>query len=279
MRFADVHLPAPTAGNATQGWPLVALASCIKYVDDVPYHSLATQYVPPITDTCRCIPIAVPCYADAGLVQAILGRVSGVVLPGSTSNVDPIHYGDARSIQTEPYDPVRDATVFPMIAKALEMGMPVLAICRGLQELNVALGGTLHPAIHDENGRLDHRAPVDVPRDQMFAPAHEITLRDGSVMAQAGLSRRFSVCSLHHQGIARLGEGLQTEAAAPDGTVEMISMPAAPGFVLGVQWHPEYLHARDQVSVTIFELFRDAVAAFAQGRRLPLTKAVATLSP
>ena len=262
-----IHLPNIGVGVSLTGWPLVGLASCIKFVDQVPYHSVATQYVPPITDTCKCLPFLLPAVVDKGLIAAMMDQISGLVLPGSTSNVDPEHYGATRSKVAEPYDPTRDATTMAMIEIALDRGIPLLAICRGLQELNVACGGTLHPAIQDLPGRRDHRVP-DVPdRDDMFKTVHSVSLTRDSIVGQAGFAETFDVCSLHGQGIDQLGRGLRIEAAADDGTIEMLSMPEAKGFVLAVQWHPEYLHHLDENSTRIFRLFADAVHSYAADHR------------
>jgi putative glutamine amidotransferase len=131
----------------------------------------------------------------------------------------------------------------------------VLAICRGLQELNVALGGTLHQHVHELPGRLDHREDEGASLDVQFGPAHAVTIAPDGLLARIAGAGEVMVNSLHHQGIARLAPSLVAEAAAPDGQVEAVSMPSAPGFVLGVQWHPEWRWGEDRLSRAIFRAF------------------------
>lgn len=266
-----VHQPRLDPGQDAAALPLVGLPACIKYGEGTAYHALAAQYLPAVVEASGCLPVPIPALTDEGLVAAYLDRVSGLVLPGSVSNVDPLRYGRPRRPEAEPQDLYRDAATFHMIDLAIERGLPLLAICRGFQELNVARGGTLHAELHNTPGRRDHREPDTQDHDAMYAHSHDVTLAEDSMMARAGFPRRFAVCSLHRQGVDRLGDGLRAEALAEDGTVEMVSLDGARGFVLGVQWHPEYLHARDPHSVRIFRLFGDAARAWAEGRGpLPL---------
>lgn len=261
------HQPHPAPGQDVQGWPLVGLLSCIKHIEGTTFHALATQYLPSIVEAAGCLPVALPAVTDGALLSGLLDRISGLVLPGSVSNVDPERYGRPRSPQAEPQDFIRDTAVFQLIRMAIDRGVPILAICRGFQELNVACGGTLHAELHNTPGRRDHREP-DVPcHDAMYAHAHDVTLTEGSRMSEAGFAARFPVCSLHRQGVDQLGPSLRAEATADDGTVEMVSMPGARGFVLGVQWHPEYLYAGDENAVRIFRLFGDAARAWSDGRQ------------
>jgi putative glutamine amidotransferase len=246
--------------------PMIGLATCIKYGEGTSYHALAAQYLPSIVEASRCLPVPIPALTDSALVSAYLDRISGLVLPGSVSNVDPLRYGRPRTPEAEPQDMFRDAAIFRLVELAIARGLPILAICRGFQELNVACGGTLHAELHNQPGRRDHREP-DLPGpDDIYRHAHNVHLTEGSALARAGFPSCFPVCSLHRQGVDRLGDGLRAEALADDGTVEMVTMPAARGFVLGVQWHPEYLYANDVNSVRIFRLFGNAVRAWATGQ-------------
>jgi putative glutamine amidotransferase len=156
-------------------------------------------------------------------------------------------------------DEARDATALPLLRAAIKRGIPVLAICRGFQELNVALGGTLHPQVHEIAGRLDHREPREVPREQEYAPAHAVRIMPGGLLARLSGQEQALVNSLHHQGVDRLAPPLAVDAVAPDGQIEAVSMPNAPGFLLGVQWHPEWRWAEDPLSRAIFDGFGAAM--------------------
>jgi putative glutamine amidotransferase len=164
----------------------------------------------------------------------------------------------------EKHDPARDATTLPLIRAAIARGLPVLAICRGIQELNVALGGTLLQNVHDQPGRRDHRGGPG-PLDIAYGPKH--TIRVSGALARIVGSSTITVNSVHSQAIDRPGDGLLVEAYAEDGTIEAVSAPHAPGFVLGLQWHPEWRFAEHPVSVAIFKAFAEACRAFQQGLR------------
>jgi putative glutamine amidotransferase len=184
----------------------------------------------------------------------ILAQVDGLLFTGAPSNVAPVQYGQTARSGTE-LDERRDATSLPLLRAAIQSGKPLLAICRGFQELNVALGGSLHQHVHEIPGRLDHREPSGVPRDEEYAPAHTITIVPDGLLARLSGQRDGKVNSLHHQGIDRLAPGLKAEAHAPDGQIEAVSMPGAAGFLLGVQWHPEWAFAEDALSLAIFQGF------------------------
>ena len=165
------------------------------------------------------------------------------------------------------YDEARDATSIPLITRALERGIPVFAICRGIQELNVALGGSLATEIQEGEGRMDHRAPESTEQNERFAIRHPVTVAPGSCLANAlGETETVRVNSLHRQAIDRLGNGLVAEAVADDGTIEAVSVKDAKAFAIGVQWHPEYWHREDNVSRHLFQAFGEAVRAHAQAR-------------
>jgi putative glutamine amidotransferase len=162
------------------------------------------------------------------------------MMTGSKSNVYPALYGGDASEQNGPYDHARDATTLPLIRKAVERGVPLFAICRGMQELNVALGGSLHPEVQEIAGRSDHRAPVSDAQQERFAIRQDVDLEPAGMLAGIVGRRHLRVNSLHRQAIDRLGEGLVVEATAPDGTIEAIRVAEASAFAVGVQWHPEY---------------------------------------
>jgi putative glutamine amidotransferase len=184
--------------------------------------------------------------------------VDGLLFTGAPSNVAPGHYGSSLRPGTE-LDEIRDATTLPLLRAAIDAGKPLLAICRGFQELNVALGGSLHQHVHEIPGRLDHREPADAPPDIEYGPSHSIAIAPGGLLARLSGMGEAMVNSLHHQGVDRLAPDLTAEAHAPDGQIEAVSHPGAKAFLLGVQWHPEWAFARDPLSRAIFAGFGRAL--------------------
>jgi len=177
-----------------------------------------------------------------------------LLVTGAPSNVAPSHYGATARPDTE-LDEIRDATTLPLLRAAIAAAKPVLAICRGFQELNVALGGSLYQHVHEIPGRLDHREPQNVSREAEYAPAHAVNISPDGLLAQLSGMTQAMVNSLHGQGVDRLADGLKVEAQAPDGQIEAVSLPAAKAFLLGVQWHPEWAFAEDPLSRAIFSGF------------------------
>ena len=207
-------------------------------------------------------PVIVP--ALPGLDPAVvLAGVDGVLVSGSRTNVHPSLYGAAPTPGHEPFDPSRDALSLPLIRASIERAVPTFCICRGIQELNVAMGGTLATEIQEREGTDDHRMqPSDDP-DRRFAIRHPVAV-NGSLSEILG--ERVEVNSLHRQAIDALAPGLAVEARAPDGTIEAVRVEGAPAFAVGVQWHPEYWAGADGPSTALFEAFGDAVRARAEAR-------------
>ena len=229
-----------------------------RVVDGMALHTVNDEYVTALRDGAGALPLLIPS-TDAPLdIGAMLKAVDGLLFTGAPSNVAPYHYGQSARPGTE-LDEARDATALPLLRAAIERGKPLLAICRGFQELNVALGGNLHQHLHELPGRLDHREPREASRDEEYAPAHDVTIVPDGVLAKlSGLSRT-KVNSLHHQGVDRLAPMLTVEAIASDGLIEAVSLPGAKAFLLGVQWHPEWDVARDSLSRAIFAGFGAAL--------------------
>jgi len=232
--------------------PVVGLVTDRRVFGGMPVHQANDEYVTAIRDGAGALPLLIPS-TDASLpIADVLAAVDGLLFTGAPSNVAPSHYGASARPGTE-LDEIRDATTLPLLRAAIATGKPVLAICRGFQELNVALGGSLHQHVHEIKGRLDHREPRDAAsRDIEYAPAHAITITQDGVLARLSGLQEAMVNSLHHQGIDRLAKGLAIEALAPDGQIEAVSMPGAKGFLLGVQWHPEWAFAPNSLSRAIF---------------------------
>ena len=233
---------------------IVGIVSDRRVMDGMAMHTVNDEYVTALRDGAGALPLLIPS-TDAPLdIRAVLEAVDGLLFTGAPSNVAPGHYGQSPRPGTE-LDEVRDATTLPLLRAAIERGKPLLAICRGFQELNVALGGSLHQHVHELPGRLDHREPRDASRDAEYAPAHDVTIIPGGVLAALSGMTHAMVNSLHHQGVDRLAPPLRIEATAPDGQIEAVSMPAAETFLLGVQWHPEWKMAADPLSRAIFAGF------------------------
>lgn len=241
----------------SQASPLIAVSACVKPIGAHPTHAVGEKYLTAVTAGAGGTPVIVPALGEALDIRALLERVDGLVLTGSLSNVHPSRYGMEPHAAAEPYDEARDATTFPLILEALERRVPLLAICRGFQELNVALGGTLHAEVHAVPGRHDHRAPQEEDLDLRYGPRHRVSFVPGGAFERIAGAREVWVNSLHRQGIDRLAPRLVAEGHAPDGTIEAVRVEA-PGFALGVQWHPEYKAAANPFSMKLYGAFGEA---------------------
>jgi putative glutamine amidotransferase len=207
-----------------------------------------------IRDGAGALPLLIPATDTPLEFASLLAAVDGLLFTGAPSNVAPFHYGASLRPGTA-LDEARDATTLPLLRAAIGAGMPLLAICRGFQELNVALGGSLHQHVHEIPGRLDHREPRDAAPDVEYGPAHAIAITQGGLLARLSGLAEAMVNSLHHQGVDRLAPDLTIEARAPDGQIEAVSLPGAKAFLLGVQWHPEWAFAEYPLSRAIFAGF------------------------
>lgn len=247
--------------------PLVAVSTDVREFASNTWHAAPVQYLEAALTVSGVLPVLVPSFGARIDIDSLLDRVDGVLLTGSKSNVHPSHYGGEATEENGPYDPDRDATTLPLIRKAVERGVPLLAICRGIQEMNVALGGTLATEIQDLPGRMDHRAPESDDQDDRFAIRQTVTIRPGTCLAGVFGAGDIRVNSVHRQAIDRLGPDLDVEAVAPDGTVEAVSVRGSRGFAVGVQWHPEYWARSDDSSARIFRAFGEAARARMLGRQ------------
>ena len=239
--------------------PLVGIPSCLRTVKGRVFHGVNEKYPNAVIDAAGCLPVLIPAVGSRVDVRALLDRLDGLLLTGSPSNVHPSHYGAEPSHPEILHDPERDATTLPLIREAVRRDLPILAICRGIQELNVALGGTLHQRVHEVPGRLNHRSPKDSP-DGPYGPAHSVALTPGGLLVSLAGAAEVMVNSLHSQGIDRPALRLRVEAVAPDGQIEAVSLPEA-RFVVGVQWHPEYKALGNPLSRALFSAFAEACGA------------------
>ncbi len=221
----------------------------------MPYHVAADKYVHAVLRGARALPFLIPAPDDGIDAAMIAERLDGLLVTGSPSNILPEHYGGDPSEPGTLHDPARDAITLPLIRTCLERGIPLLGICRGLQELNVALGGTLHQKVHELPGMQDHRWHDADPIETQYGPAHPVRILNGGVLAEIIGAGRITVNSLHWQGIDRLAPGLRAEAEAEDGLIEAVSVESAPAFAVAVQWHPEWRFAENPASVALLQAF------------------------
>jgi putative glutamine amidotransferase len=233
--------------------PIVVIPACTTLIEGYVFDAVGRKYTAAIAEVAECQPLHMPVGTGMSDIGAILEVADAILLTGSRSNVAPEHYGEETPIKPDALDPFRDALTLPLIRAAVERKTPLFAICRGFQELNVALGGSLHQAVHDVDGHKDHRARYELPLDEMYGPVHTVSLR-GRLRDWVG-SDKLMVNSLHWQGIARLADGLKPEAFAEDGLVEAVRGPDDAAFCLGVQWHPEWGAKLNPVSASLFRRF------------------------
>ncbi|MBV9813686.1 MAG: gamma-glutamyl-gamma-aminobutyrate hydrolase family protein [Acetobacteraceae bacterium] len=240
---------------------LVGIPACSKIVGSEPAFSTPTRYVSALIGVTGAMPVLLPPVGKA--MTEVLDRLDGLLVNGSRSNVHPTEYGVDQSQTPEMHDPARDGTTLPLIRAALERGMPLLCICRGIQELNVALGGTLHQQVHTLPGRADHRSGGPGELDYLFRMQHRVHV--SGHLAQIVGASEITVNSLHEQAIDRLAEGLAVEAVADDGTIEGVRVLGATRFAFGVQYHPEWHWRTDAPSIALFRAFGAACEAYGSG--------------
>lgn len=257
--------------------PLIGVVADVKPSHKHVWHRVQEKYLYAVARGADAQVVILPgtiAAIDAGEavvppdLERVLAAVDGVFLPGSPSNVDPAIYGSGLGFDEKLLDQSRDSLALPLVRAAVGRGLPLLGVCRGFQEMNVALGGTLHQHVHDVAGYADHREPEgDIETE--YAPAHEVALTEGGVLHGLLGEARARVNSLHHQGVDRLAPGLAVEARAPDGLVEAFHVEAAHargGFALAVQWHPEWRVWSDPLSSALFAAFGKAARAYAGAR-------------
>lgn len=238
---------------------LIGIPACTKLITGYIQHATPARYGAALIAEAGAMPVLIPPEGD--MMLPLLDRLDGIMFNGSPSNVQPTRYGADYDATPQDHDPERDATTLPLIRAALERGLPILCICRGLQELNVALGGTLFQEVHKVPGRMDHRGGEGELR---FALKHDVTL--SGELARISGAETIAVNSLHGQAIDRLAPGLVVEAVAPDGTIEAVRVKDAPGFNIAVQWHPEWEVSSYPDRKRLFNAFGEACRAYRAAR-------------
>jgi putative glutamine amidotransferase len=255
--------------------PLIGISCCTKQfgVFGMPNHAASDTYVRATDEVIGAVPVLLPANGPTADIETLLDRLDGIILTGSRSNVQPTLYDGPPHAEGTPEDHARDGITLPLIRAAVARGVPLLAICRGFQELNVALGGSLHQRLQDLPDRMDHSTPMQPSSRLRQGKAHAIRVTPGGWLHRLAGMTEIAVNSLHNQGINQLAPGLVAEGIAPDGTIEAVRVAAsqagpAIGYAVGVQWHPEYDWRMDSLSRAIFEQFGAAVRAYADAARL-----------
>jgi len=240
--------------------PVIGIPADRRMIGPHPFHAVGEKYIAAIVQAADCLPLLIPVLETPLDVAQILAHVDGIFFPGSPSNVEPTRYAGSSSIPGTLHDPHRDATTLSLIPSAVAQGVPVLGVCRGFQEMNVALGGTLHQRVHEIEGYSDHRENKEEPLDVQYAPVHDVLLEDGGLLRQLAGTERIRVNSLHWQGVDQLAPDLAVEARAPDGLIEAFRVKSSRGFALAVQWHPEWKVMTNPFSQALFAEFGRAAS-------------------
>ena len=239
--------------------PLVGVVSDRRRVDSTHYfHLVGEKYLQALVEAAGVYPVGLPSLAEGLDLTDMLGRLDGLFLTGNPSNIEPDRYRGHPSKAGTLHDPERDAAALPLIVAAVEASVPLFAVCRGFQEMNVAFGGTLHQLVHEVPGFHTHKEDPDDPLDVQYGPSHQVSFARGGLLEKITGQLGATVNSLHSQAVDRLADGLSVEATADDGLVEGFVVKGAPAFALGVQWHPEWRVHADEASTAIFRAFGEA---------------------
>ncbi|CAN7441623.1 gamma-glutamyl-gamma-aminobutyrate hydrolase family protein [Phenylobacterium sp. LjRoot225] len=245
--------------------PVLGVTCCRRSVGGEAAQSVMERYVASALRYADAAGLLVPALPELMRAREIAPLLDGLLLTGSPSNVEPARYGQAGAEdRAGPYDPARDAMAAALVEEMLNLGKPVFGVCRGLQELNVILGGTLRRDLSRSPDLIDHHAPADADLGAMFAHSHEVALTPGGLLARSFGRPQITVNSVHFQGLDRLAPGLTVEATAPDGIVEAVSADILGAQVLAVQWHPEWRPETNPDSQMFFQLLGRAL----RGERL-----------
>lgn len=245
--------------------PLIGVTACLRPLDGTVFHVVNEKYINAVVEGALAQPVLIPALGEENL-EALLAGLDGLFVTGSPSNIQPRLYGARPSPRGGPHDPLRDSTALALIRLAVEKGVPLLGVCRGLQEINVAFGGTLHQHLHEQPGRIDHRRIPEGSLDDQHGLRHGVRFTPGGMIAGVYGKVSATVNSLHGQGINALGQGLLVEAVSDDGVIEAVRVADAPEFALGVQWHVEWRVRENPLSIAIFRHFAGRVRERASRR-------------
>jgi putative glutamine amidotransferase len=238
--------------------PLVGVIADRRMIGDHVFHMAGEKYLLALLKGSGVYPVILPALSEEVNIEELLQDFDGLFLTGSPSNVEPHHYSGDHSKPGTWHDPERDEKALSLIPAAIAAAMPLFAVCRGFQEMNVAFGGTLHQLVHEVPGYGMHKEDPEAPLDEMYGPSHGMSFVSGGFLETLTGVGTTQVNSLHSQAIDRIAEGLIVEAIADDGLVEAFTVRDAPGFTLGIQWHPEWKTMENPISLAIFRSFGDA---------------------
>ncbi len=238
--------------------PIVGVVCDREIIGPHSFHVTGDKYIQAISFASHCLPILIPALADKSAINQLLGMVDGVLLTGGYSMVDPLHYQVEPASTDTKLDRLRDNTSLPLIKGAIEQGVPIFGICRGFQEMNVALGGSLYQQLHTQGQYFEHRENKELSTDKQYASSHTVNLTAGGQLEKILQENSIEVNSLHTQGLDRLAKSLLIEAVSTDGLVEAISVADAKSFAMAVQWHPEWKVKNNESSLKLFHAFGQA---------------------
>ena len=238
--------------------PVIGVICDREIIGPHPFHVTGEKYIKALTVTGKCLPILIPALADESSMDQLLEMLDGILFTGGYSMVDPLYYQSEPAPEGTKLDTARDKTSLPLINKAIDQGVPLFAICRGFQELNVALGGSLHQKLHQVGQYIEHRENKELTLAQQYDVSHPIELIAGTPLAELINDTTMMVNSLHTQGIDKLGNGLVINAVAEDGLVEAMSVAKASTFAVAVQWHPEWKVENNSQNGKLFKAFSQA---------------------
>jgi len=247
--------------------PVIGLVADRRLLEPHIYHVVGEKYVRAVADAAQGIPMLLPAMTDAIEAEELLANLDGLVLTGAYSNIEAHHYREKEIESGSLHDPARDTMNLALIPEAIALEVPILGICRGFQEMNVALGGSLHQRIHEVDGLLDHLENKADPLDRQYAVAHEVALKKDGLLASLAHKPIALVNSLHGQGVKVLADNVTVEATAPDGLVEAFTVNNAKQFALAVQWHPEWKFNEHAFYLAIWRRFGGACQERAVKRR------------
>ena len=247
--------------------PIIGLCADSRLVGPHPNQCAGDKYIRAVAEGAGGLPLIIPTSVSKEQLASLLDTLDGILLPGSYANVHPSYYSDEAPFDESLLDPLRDPLALALAELAIEKGVPLLGVCRGAQEINVALGGTLYQQVHDIEGLADHREDKGATLAEQYSDAHEISLVEGGILAQLAGGLTATVNSLHGQGIRNLSQRASVEARAPDGLIEAYSITEAPAFALAVQWHPEWRFEEKPFYTAIWQAFGDACRQHASTRQ------------
>lgn len=246
------------------GLPVVGVATCRREIKGLDYDCTQHKYLIALYRSANVLPLQIPLLGEDLDTAVLFDAIDGILLTGSHSNIHPANYTETGQQPGFMLDVERDRTFIPLIKPAIDRGLPLLALCRGFQELNVAFGGTINTDLRSMKSSVEHGEDGNLPVDKRYEARHMVNLVPGEQLNRLLRADKIEVNSLHDQGIDRLGTGLVVEGYAEDGLIEAVSVNNSKGFALGVQWHPEWRSTENHVSTAIFSEFGKACYAHAQ---------------